>query len=196
MLGVVHLSIFASYGDLMEVVDGGVIALTVTIKLLAHLTYQLGPCHGRNPLIARYHGATGYLSAVVMKDDVSSGCCLFVQLWSSSHTYIAENVHDNNLCLYLFYNASGGSATPWERFFPIAVSKLFYIRDTYFLYSSLLYFTYCSLNQKPKNISFTQYAFLSCYLEHYLVLLFQYLIQELLDFSLLLPVGSISLFQN
>ena len=54
----------------------------------------------------------GYLSAVVMKDDVSSGCCLFVQLRSSSHTYIAENVHDNNLCLYSFYNASGGSATP------------------------------------------------------------------------------------
>ena len=43
-------------------VDGGVIALTVTINMLAHLTYQLGnrgeltklcPCHGRNPLIAR-----------------------------------------------------------------------------------------------------------------------------------------------
>ena len=88
-----------------------------------------------------------------------------------------------------FYKASGGSATPWERLFPIAVPKLFYIRDTYFLYSSLLYFTYCSLNQKPKNISFTQYAFLSCYLEHYLVLLFQYLIQELLDFSLPAPCG-------
>ena len=42
-------------------VDGGVIALTVTIKLLPHLTYQLGnrgeltklcPCDGKNPLIA------------------------------------------------------------------------------------------------------------------------------------------------
>ena len=115
-------------------VDGGVIALTVTIKLLAHLTYQLGnrgeltklcPCHGRNPLIARYHGAAGYLSAVVMKDDVSSGCCLFIQLWSSSHTYIAENVHDNNLCLYPFYNASGGSATPENVFFPLQFQSSF-----------------------------------------------------------------------
>ena len=115
-------------------VDRGIIALTVTIKLLAHLTYQLGnrgeltkhcPCHGRNPLIARYHGAAGYLSAVVMKDDVSSGCCLFVQLWSSSHTYIAENVHDNNLCLYSFLMLVVDPLLPENAFFPLQFQSSF-----------------------------------------------------------------------
>ena len=60
------------------------------------------PCHGGSPLIAEYHDCCRLLAAVVMTDDASSGCCLFVHIWSSSHTYIVENVHDNNLCLYPF----------------------------------------------------------------------------------------------
>ena len=85
-----------------------------------------------------------------MKDTVSSWCCLFIQLWSSSHTYNVDNVHDNNLCPYL-YIASGGSATPWERFFPIAVSKLFYTRDTYFLYSVYFILLIVHLIKNPKT---------------------------------------------
>ena len=45
MLGEVDLSIFASWGldgGNYLLVDGGVLALTLTIKLLALLTYQLG----------------------------------------------------------------------------------------------------------------------------------------------------------
>ena len=103
-------------------------------------------------------GVTGccrLLSAVVMTDDVSNGCCLIVHLWSSSHTYIVKNVHDNILCLYPFWNASGGSANPRERIFPIAVPKHFYIRDTYFLYSVYFILLIVHLFKNPK-ISLSQ----------------------------------------
>ena len=62
MLGVVHLLNIRLLWGLDEgdylLVDGGMLTLTVTIKLLAPLTYQLGrqrkltehyPCHGIRP---------------------------------------------------------------------------------------------------------------------------------------------------
>ena len=136
----------------------------VTIKLLAHLTYQLGnrgeltklcPCHGRNPLIARQRDGCRLSVSCGYEDDVSSGCCLFVQLWSSSHTYIAENVHDNNLCLYPFIMLVVDPLLPENAFFPLQFQSSF----TYVILIFCIQFTYCSLNQKPKNISFTKYAF-------------------------------------
>ena len=101
----------------------------------------------------------GYLSAVVMKDDVSSGWCLFVQLWSSSHTYIVENVHDNNICLYPFIMLVVDLLLPVNALFPIAVSKIFYIRDTYFLYSVYFILLIVHSIKNSKNISFTKHAF-------------------------------------
>ena len=113
------------------------------------------------------------------EDDVSSGCCLFVQLRSSSHTYIAENVHDNNLCLYSFYNASGGSATPWERLLPIVVSKLFYTRDTYFLYS--VYFILLIVHSiKNPKISLLQNTHFILLLRMLFSITFRYLDQRVL----------------
>lgn len=85
---------------------------------------------------------------------MSSGCCLFVQLWSSSHTYIVENVHDNNLCLYPFIMLEVDPLLP-ENAFSHCSSKA--LLQTRYLFSvfSLLYITYCSLFENPK-ISLSQ----------------------------------------
>ena len=123
-----------------------------------------------------------------MKDDVSSGCCLFVQLWSSSHTYIVENVHDNNLCLYPFIMLVVDPLLPENVFFPLQFQSsftyailIFYIQFTLFY----LLFTY----SKTQKYLFHKTRILSCYSERYLALLFQYLIQELLDFRHPAPCG-------
>ena len=57
------------------------------------------------------------------------------------------------------YNASGVSANPWERFFPIEVPNLFYLRDTYFLYLVLFTLFIVLLYQKPENTFYTILAF-------------------------------------
>ena len=69
---------------------------------------------------------------------MSSGCCLFVQLWSSSHTYIAENVHDNNLCLYPFIMLVVDPLLPENAFFPLQFQSSFTHAILIFLY--LVYF--------------------------------------------------------
>ena len=127
---------------------------------------------------------------------MSSGCCLLVQLWSSSHTYTTENVHDNNLCFYPFYNASGGSANPRERLFPIEVPKHFYIRDTYFLYSVYFVLLIVHLIKNPKISLLQNSHFILLLRTLFSIAIFQYLVQEYLDFTFLLPLGSISLFRN
>ena len=97
----------------------------------------------------------GYLSAVVMKDGVSSGCFLFVQLWSSSHTYVAKNVHDNNLCLYTFIMLVVDPLLPENVFFPLQFQSSFtYAILIFCIQFTLFYllFTY----SKTQKISLSQ----------------------------------------
>ena len=130
----------------------------------------------------------GYLSAVVMKDDVSSGCCLFVQLRSSSHTYIAENVHDNNLCLYPFIMLVVDPLLPENVFFPLQFQSSFTYAILIFCIQFTLFYLLFTQSKTQKYL-FYKTRILSCYLERYLALLFQYLIQELLDFRHPAPCG-------
>ena len=91
------------------------------------------------------------------EDDVSSGCCLFVHIRSSSHTYIVKNVHDDNLYLRSLQILVVYPLLP-ENAFPYCSSNISYIHDIYFLYSVvLLYFIVALIPKTPKH-PFTQYS--------------------------------------
>ena len=84
---------------------------------------------------------------------------------------------------------------PENAFLPLQLQSSFTYAILIFCIQFTLFYLLFTQSKTQKHL-FYKIRILSCYLEHYLVLLFQNLIQELLDFGLLLPVGSISLFRN
>ena len=83
-----------------------------------------------------------------------------------------------------------------ENTFPLlqfqSLLHTWYLLSAFSCFTLLIFLLY----QKPKNIFLHNTHILSCYLEIYLAFLFQYLIQELLDFRFLLPVGRYLYFET
>ena len=124
--------------------------------------------------------------------DMSTGCCLVTHIWSSSHTYIVKNVHDDNLCLYTFIMLVVDPLIPENAFFPLQFQNTFTYAILIFCIQFTLFYLLFTQRKTQKYYFYNTHIFQNV-IQHYF---FSIQFKSYQTSGILLPVGLILLFRN